>query len=249
MAMKPTDQEIGEIYREAGPSGPSEELDRNILMAARAAVEDKATATTWWSRWRLPLQAVATICLVVMLTTMIERQEPLPPVIPPLAMNDNGAAADKQQVAPAASSRAPAVAESKARLADQAPARLRSEAQKAAPEPAPVAPAQEQVREAVLPSAPAGNSIAAESVAAAPTPKPETAVAPSAKGAARKGADQAMTPKDWLDSIQVLINQNRFEEARMRLAAFVQAYPNEAVPEGIRAKLKAAPDGDRSKLP
>jgi hypothetical protein len=58
-----------------------------------------------------------------------------------------------------------------------------------------------------------------------------------------------MSPKDWLDSIQALINQNRLEEARKRLEAFVETYPNEAVPEGIRAKLKAAPDGDRSKLP
>jgi len=196
MAMKPTDQEIGELYREAGPSGPSAELDRNILMAARAAAENKAEATTWWSRWHLPLQAVTTICLVVMVTILVERQEPLPPALPPLAMNDNGAAADKQQVAPATSSPAPA---------------------------------------------------AAESVAAAPMAKREAAAAPSAKG--RMAADQAMAPKDWLDSIQVLINQNRLEEARKRLAAFVQVYPNEVVPEGIRAKLKAAPDGDPSKQP
>lgn len=247
MAMKPTDQEIGALYREAGPSGPSDELDRNILIAARAAAENKAEATTWWSRWRLPLQAVTTICLVVMVTILVERQEPLPPALPPLAMNDNGAAADKQQVAPATSSPAPAAAESKARMADQAPARLRSEAQRAVPEPAPAAPAQERVREAVGSSPPAENSIAAESVAAAPMAKREAAAAPSAKG--RMAADQAMAPKDWLDSIQVLINQNRLEEARKRLAAFVQVYPNEVVPEGIRAKLKAAPDGDPSKQP
>jgi len=239
MAMKPTDKEIEALYREAGASDPPPELDRNILMAARAAVEKKTAATSWWSRWRLPLQAVATICLVVMVTTMVERQEPLPPAIPPLAMNDDEAAADKQQVAPAASSRAPAVAESKARLADQAPARSRSEAQRSAPEPALGAPAQERVREAVLPSAPGA------SVAAAPMPNPEAAAAPSAKGAARLAADQALSPKDWLDSIQVLINQNRLEEAHKRLEAFVEAYPNETVPEGIRARLKA----DRSILP
>lgn len=248
MAMKPTDQEIGELYREAGPSGPSAELDRNILMAARAAVENKATATTWWSRWRLPLQAVATICLVVMVTTMVERREPSPPAIPPLAMNEDGAAADKEQVAPATSSRAPA-AESKARMADQAPARLRSEAQKSVPEPAPAASAQERAREAVGLSPPAENSIAAESAAAAPMAEREAAAAPRAKGAARMAADQAMAPRDWLDSIQALINQNRLEEARKSLKAFVQVYPNEVVPEGIRAKLKAAPDGDRTKQP
>jgi hypothetical protein len=244
MAMKPTDQEIGELYQEAGASGPSGELDRNILMAARAAVENKAAATTWWSRWRLPLQAVATICLVVMVTVLVERREPLPPVVPPLAMNSNGPAAETPLAESATARPAPGVAESRARMADQAPARSRPEAKRSAA--APAAPAQGQASgEAVPPSAPAGNSIAAESAAAAPMPKPETRAAPSAKAAARLAADQAMSPKDWLDSIQALINQNRLEEARKRLEAFVETYPNEAVPEGIRAKLKA----DRSKLP
>ncbi|MBS1143073.1 MAG: hypothetical protein H6R14_479 [Proteobacteria bacterium] len=252
MAMKPTDQEIGELYREAGPSGPSAELDRNILMAARAAVEPQSTPAPWWPRWRLPLQALATICLVAMLTTMVERHEPLEPAIPPLAMNDNSAAADKQQVASAAPSPAPVVGESRARMADQAPAPRRSEAKMAAPVPTPAPAATAQFpagSEAVLSSAPAERSVATESAAAAPMARREALASPSAKAAARVAADQAKSPKDWLDSIQALINQNRLDEARKSLEAFAQAYPGEAVPDGIKTKLKLAPEGERSKQP
>lgn len=252
MAMKPTDQEIGELYREAGPSGPSGELDRNILMAARAAVEGQSPLAPWWPRWRLPLQALATICLVAMVSIMVERSEPTAPAIPPPAMNDDGPAADKQKVAPAAPSRAPVVAESRAGLTDQAPTQTRSEAKMAAPAPtpAPAAPAQFPAsNEAVLSSAPAGPSVAAESAAAAPMAKPEAVATPSAKAAARIAADQAKSPKDWLDSIQALIKQNRLEEAQKSLEAFVLAYPGEAVPDGIRAKLRTAPDGERGRQP
>ena len=58
-----------------------------------------------------------------------------------------------------------------------------------------------------------------------------------------------MPPRAWLDSIQLLIDQNRLEEARKRLEAFTKAYPDERVPEGIRTRLKALPDGDSGKQP
>jgi hypothetical protein len=252
MAMKPTDQEIGDLYREAGASGPSGELDQNILIAARTAVQNNTVTVSWWSRWRLPLQVVTTICLIIMVTVMVEHREPVPPFIPPLAMNNNGPAAETRLAESAKPNPAPAIAESRARMVDQAPARARSEAKMASPtpEPTPAAPAQYPARsESVLPAAPAGNSIASESAAAGPMAKPEAGAPPSAKAAARAAADQAMSPKDWLDSIQLLINQNRLEEGRKRLEAFVLAYPGEVVPETIRSKLKAAPDADRPRLP
>lgn len=250
MAMKPSDQEIQALYQEAGPSGPSEELDRNILMAAHAAVKTQNAPAPWWPRWRLPLQAFATICLVAMVSIMVERHEPTTPAIPPLAMNDEGPAADKQLVAPAASSPAPVLAESRARIADQTPKPMRSEAKMAAPAPASAPAAQFPASsEAVLSSAPARPSVAAESAAAAPMAKPEAMASPGAKAAARVAADQARSPKEWLDSIQALIKQNRLEEAQKSLEAFVLAYPGEAVPDGIRAKLRTAPDGERGRQP
>ena len=247
MAIKPADREIGELYREAGAAGPTTELDRNILIAARAAIENQTTPSSWWTRWRLPFQVVTTICLVVIVGIMVAR-EPLLPAIAPLAMNSNAPTAETRQAPPQTPSPASIVAESSIRgMADQAPTRARSEAIMAPslPPSAPSAPPLgETSKETVPSSATARTVVTAESPAVAPGAKPETGATASAKAVARATADQAMPPKEWLISIEMLINQNRLDEARKRLEAFVQAYPAETVPEGIKAKLKAAPDGD-----
>lgn len=247
MAMKPTDHEIASLYREAGASGPGAELDRNILQAARAAVAPKATPTNWWTRWRLPLQAAATVCLVAMLTVMLGRREPPPPAVPPLAMN---------QAAPAAESRAPAPAPAAAaiheRTAPPPPARARPEGKIAPQAPAaqPAAPAPSAVSSEIA-AAPSGNTIAADAQNARSFAKgeAEAGAAPAAKAAARAAAEQAMPPRAWLDSIQLLIDQNRLEEARKRLEAFTKAYPDERVPEGMRTRLKTLPDEGGGKQP
>ena len=240
MAIKPTDQEILALYQEAGQSGPGDELDRNILTAARAAVKSDSTPAPWWPRWRLPLQAVATICLFAMVSIMLEHREPMTPAIPPLAMNDSGPATDQQPPPPAVPGPATVVAESRVRMADQAPKQMRSEARMAAPAAPAHSPASS---EAVLSSAPAGRSVAAESAVTVPMATPEAVAVPSAKATARIAADQARSPKDWLDSIQTLIKQNRLQEAQKSLDAFVQAYPGEAVPDELRTKLRTTEDG------
>lgn len=250
MAMKPTDQEIGSLYREAGATGPSAELDRNILAAARAAVEKPAAPAPWWRRWRLPLQAVATICLVAMLTVMVGRQEPPAPAVPPLAMNQAGPAADSRQADRATAPAAPIVAESRERMAPQAPARSKAQAnpEMGAAAPSPATQAQPAARsEHALAAAPTANLVAAEAENTAAPAKAEARAAPAAKATARMAADQAMSPTAWLDSIQLLIDQNRLDEARKRLEAFTQAYPGENVPEGMRAKLKPIPEAANAK--
>lgn len=247
MAMKPTDREIATLYQEAGASGPSAEIDRNILAAARAAVEKQATPEPWWARWRLPLQAVATVCLVAMLAVMVGRHEPAPPVIPPLAMNQAGPAAESRLAAPT-----PEVTDTVDRRASQPPVRAKTEAKAAAPAatPFPTPPAQPPAgSERALAAAPAACIVAAESENSASPAKAEARAAPSAKAAARLAADEAISPKAWLDSIQTLIAQNRLEEARKRLEAFTKVYPDETIPEGIRTRLKAMADGGNVKQP
>jgi resuscitation-promoting factor RpfA len=251
MAMKPTDQEIGSLYREAGATSPSAELDRNILAAARAAVEKPAAPAPWWRRWRLPLQAAISACLLAMLTVMLMRHEPAPPAVPPLAMNQAEPAAESRQLDQAAPSPASKMNESRERTApQQMPARSKVEAKPAtaAAAPSPTVPAELQASsERALAAAPSANLVAAESGNAAGLAKAEARAAPSAKTAARVAADEAMSPKAWLDSIQLLIDQKRLDEARKRLEAFTQAYPGEPVPEGMRAKLKAKPDAANAK--
>lgn len=249
MAMKPTDHEIASLYREAGASGPDAELDREILQAARAAVAPKAAPASWWTRWRLPLQAVLTVCLVAMLTVMVGRHESPPPAVAPLALN---------QAAPATESRLPAAPPEAAatgeRLATQAPARARAEAKIApqAPVAPPVAPAPAAAsREQAIAAAPTASNVAADAENARPFAKDEASAgaAPAAKAAARAATEEPMPPRAWLDSIRLLIDQNRLEEARKRLAAFTKAYPDENVPESIRSRLKATPDEGNGRQP
>ena len=125
-------------------------------------------------------------------------------------------------------------------MADQAPKQMRSEARMAAPAAPAHSPASS---EAVLSSAPAGRSVAAESAVTVPMATPEAVAVPSVKATARIAADQARSPKDWLDSIQTLLKQNRLQEAQKSLDAFVQAYPGEAVPDELRTKLRTTEDG------
>lgn len=250
MAMKPTDQEIGSLYREAGATGPSAELDRNILATARAAVEKQAVPDPWWRRWRLPLQAAISVCLLAMLTVMLMRHEPAPPVVPPLAMNQAGPAAEARHADRATAPSAPIVAESPERMAPQAPARSKAQAnpEMAAAAPSPATQAQPPAStERALAAVPAANLVAAEAENTAASAKAEVRAAPASKAAARVAADEAMSPKAWLDSIQLLIDQKRLDEARKRLEAFTQAYPGEPVPDGMRAKLKAIPDATNAK--
>ena len=256
MAMKPTDQEIGTLYREGGTAEPSGALDRNILAAARAAVDPQPAPAGWWSRWRLPLQATVAVCLVAMLAVMLGHHEPSVPTVPPLAMNQAGPPSESRLAAPAPASND--------RAAEAPQARARSEAKPtaAAPAPAPApaaAPAQParpaapapQIasRESALAAAPAGNTVTAEMESAVPLAKSETGAAPAAKAAARLAADQSMSPKDWLDSIQALIDQNRLDDARKRLEAFTRAYPGETVPAAMQARLKTTLEGGNAKPP
>jgi len=252
MAMKPTDQEIGTLYRAGGAAEPSGALDRSILAAARAAVDTQPAPAGWWSRWRLPLQATVAVCLVAMLAVMVGHREPSVPAVPPLAMNQAGPAAESRLAAPAPASND--------RAAEAPQARARSEAKPAAPASAPAAapalPARPAApapqiasRESALAAAPAGNTVTAEMESAVPLAKSETGAAPAAKAAARLAADQSMSPKDWLDSIQALIDQNRLDDARKRLEAFTRAYPGETVPTAMQARLKTTLEGGNAKPP
>lgn len=245
MAMKPTDQEIGTLYRAGGTAEPSGALDRNILAAARAAVDPQPAPAGWWSRWRLPLQATVAVCLVAMLAVMLGHHEPSVPTVPPLAMNQAGPPSESRLAAPAPASND--------RAAEAPQARARSEAKPtAAPaQPArPAAPApQIASRESALAAAPAGNTVTAEMESATPLAKSEAGAAPAAKAAARLAADQSLSPKDWLDSIQVLIDQNRLDDARKRLEAFTRAYPGETVPAAMQGRLKTTLEGGNAKPP
>ena len=266
MAMKPTDQEIGMLYREGGAAEPSAALDRNILAAARAAVAAKPAPSPWWKRWRLPVQALASVAVVGMLV-MMANQQPPDVVMGDIALNAQpaeapapapalaeGAAMEKEKA-----KAMPSVAKRESRSVERAAVRpgaplvlrpapateVHTVPAPARPAPvlAPVAPA--ELASLEVPSAePAVSAAPVARAMASATPQNDEVLGSQAKMAAPQASvlaapTAAVRPaKEWLESIKVLIDQGRIEEAKTSLAAFERANPSVVVPDGLRKQLK-----------
>lgn len=262
MAMKPTDQEIGMLYREGGAAEPSAELDHSILAAARAAVAVKPAPSPWWKRWRLPVQALASVAVVGMLV-MMANQQPPDVVMGDIALNAQPAEAPAPALAEGAAMEKekakamPSVAKRESRSVERAEVRpgtalvLRpAPATDTAPAPArpapvlaPVAPA--ELASLEVPSAePAVSAAPVARAMASATPQNDEVLGSQAKMAAPQASvpaapTAAVRPaKEWLESIKVLIDQGRIEEAKTSLAAFERANPSVVVPDGLRKQLK-----------
>lgn len=266
MAIRPDDQEIAALYREAESDGPSAALDQAILQAARAAVATPA-APAWWRRWRLHIPVLASLFMVALFALLISLEQPDAPGIGQIALNEPVPAAPAPASAPEqAKSAAPALAESRAKLAEVAPsgasgklaetAREEEMARPAASPPAakPAAPAQEveiarQAAPTIAASAPAANTLSSAADAAAPVMDKSEAGAPAAAAApvaARAAARQAVAPaappiqpaSEWLAAIQQLLDKERIAEARSSLEAFQKAYPAATIPTAMRQRLQ-----------
>ena len=262
MAMKPTDQEIGMLYREGGAAEPSAELDHSILAAARAAVAVKPAPSPWWKRWRLPVQALASVAVVGMLV-MMANQQPPDVVMGDIALNAQPAEAPAPALAEGAAMEKekakamPSVAKRESRSVERAEVRpgtalvLRpAPATDTVPAPArpapvlaPVAPA--ELASLEVPSAePAVSAAPVARAMASATPQNDEVLGSQAKMAAPQASVPAATTaavrpaKEWLESIKVLIDQGRIEEAKTSLAAFERANPSVVVPDGLRKQLK-----------
>lgn len=264
MAMKPTDQEIGMLYREGGAAEPSAELDHSILAAARAAVAVKPARSPWWKRWRLPVQALASVAVVGMLV-MMANQQPPDVVMGDIALNAQPAEAPAPALAEGAAMEKekakamPSVAKRESRSVERAAVRpgaplvlrpapateVHTVPAPARPAPvlAPVAPA--ELASLEVPSAePAVSAAPVARAMASATPQNDEVLGSQAKMAAPQASvpaapTVAVRPaKEWLESIKVLIDQGRIEEAKTSLAAFERANPSVVVPDGLRKQLK-----------
>ena len=249
MAIRPDDQEIAALYREAESDGPSAALDQAILLAARAAVATPA-APAWWRRWRLHIPVLASLFMVALFGLLISLQQPDTPGIGQIALNEPAPAAPAPASAPPEAKRAaPAPVESRARLAEAAPPPAAKRA----------APAQEvemarPAAPALAARAPAANTISSAADAAAPVMDKSEAGAPAAAAApvaARAAARQAVAPAalpsqlppvqpagEWLAAIQQLLDKERIAEARTSLEAFQKAYPAVTIPTAMRQRLQ-----------
>jgi len=240
MAIKPDDQEIGALYRKAGGDGPSADLDRAILQAARAAVAAPSAPAAWWKRWRLHIPVFASLFMVAMFGLLISLQQPDAPGIGQIALNETAPAAPAPASAPErAESPAPALAESRARMAETTPPRAVAKMAVPTQEVEMARPA----APTIAASAPAENRISAAADAAAPVMEKSEASAPvAARAAARQAAAPATPPlqpaSEWLTAIQKLLDQDRIAEAKTSLEAFQKAYPAMTIPAAMRQRLQ-----------
>lgn len=240
MAMKPTDQEIGMLYRESGEAEPSAELDRNILAAARAAVAAKPAPSPWWTRWRLPVQALASVAVLAMLVVMVLQKQPDAPVIGELALNAQPTEAPVQAVPPVMEKSMPAAADKDFRVAERAAVRSAPAAAPAASAAAPlvVPPAAKSEVSVSSPAAEARAPMAAAPALRSPQGDEVLGAAEAGMATRQASALPVRPAKEWLESIQTLVSQGRIEEAKSSLAAFERAHPSVVVPEALRKQLK-----------
>jgi resuscitation-promoting factor RpfA len=260
MAIRPDDQEIAALYREAESDGPSAALDQAILQAARAAVAAPA-APTGWRRWRLHIPVLASLFMVALFGLLISLEQPDAPGIGQIALNESTPAALAPASTPEqAKSAAPAPVESRAKLAEAAPPRAAAKladtarevemARPTAPPPAAklAAPAGEaeiarQAVPSIAASAPAANTISSAADAAAPVmDKSEASTPVAARAAARQAAAPVALPvqpaSEWLAAIQKLLDEERIAEAKTSLEAFRKVYPAATIPAAMRQRLQ-----------
>lgn len=232
MAIAPKDQEIAALYREAGSDGPSAELDRAILQAAHQALAPQVRTTTDWRRWRLHIPVLASLFMVAMFGLLISLNQPDTPNLGQLALNETPPASPARETPPPSGQLPTPAVESRARMTESLAPRAMAKAA------IPAQPAESAAPAAVSENLTASAPTAAPSPMAADTATPAMAKAESR--AARTAAAPAViaTPKEWLTSIQRLLDESHLDEARSSLAAFEKAYPAETVPEALRRRLK-----------
>jgi len=238
MAIKPDDQEIGTLYREAGGDGPSADLDQAILQAARDAVAAPAAPAAGWRRWRLHIPVFASLFMVALFGLLISLQQPDAPGIGQIALNETAPAAPAPASAPERA--APLMPESRARMAEAAPPHATAKMTGPAQEVEMARPA----APTITASAPAENRMSATADAAAPVMEKSEASAPvAARAAARQAATApAAAPvqpaSEWLAAIQRLLDQDRIAEAKTSLEAFQKVYPAVTIPAAMRQRLQ-----------
>ena len=250
------DTKISRLYREASTGDPPAALDAAILAAALKQVAKRQRregsqrhGRSLWSRWMVPVGAIATLVLGVSIALLVERERPgtsggtairqTPPLQqswPPAPVTESvkpkaadsaapEAAARKEAPASAAPAQAPALPAPALRPAEPAPSTTEAfPAENRAKVTAPSLAAPTAATESNV----AGDSAIGGAGAAAPA-------APAAAGKLAPMRQQAIqrSAEDWLDEIRRLMSEGREQEAAEQLAQFRNVYPAYAVPESL----------------
>jgi len=250
------DPNLARIYRETSNEEPPAALDRAILAAARreAAKPERSRDTQWrsfWSRWRVPASAIATLVLGVSIALLVKRERPEPidgVVVPepprvqsplralePAKPAERAAGADNKKED--AQARVPAAPERARTAPAPRPAQAAPSAAEAFPDER---RAKTEESKTSLPQAATRSNAARDSAlggagVAAPRTPAATAPAPATTGRPAPLREQALQhpPEAWLEEIRRLKRAGRDKEAADELAQFRKAYPAYALPEKL----------------
>ena len=216
---QPDDRQLGELYRELPQHQPSPEVDQAILAAARKASRRKPGGSTR-PRWYMPLSAAAVVMISVSLVmTMVfdeqalqlERQSQPSAVEEQMSMDDE-----------------PASISSSSAVEDTAPA------MDTAPLMAPAAPAPAQPMERKKARAAEPDSMM-QFRSAAPTRVMREQAAGAAESIEKEqssSVDEAII-RQQLEVLQILYEQQQYEQLAERLQAFRQRYPDYPLPDAL----------------
>lgn len=256
--MEQHDPQLSQAYQEAEHPVPPAVLDVRILTEARKAVAPQRHRSVWFA-WAVPLSTTAVLVLGISL--LFQMQQDTPDVmreampLPPAELHSPPAAAvtkpppipavgpearprPRQSAQPSPPPAAPpAAADSVAAMPD------RGSVSEAATPPPPQPTAQIEQSKAfpaetakILPAAPAANPARLEHT---PTAAASVRQSPSQhKMHSRFDASLDSTPEGdieaWVESIRLLLQQGRAEDARRSLADLRERYPNYPLPDDLK---------------
>ncbi len=255
----PSDPQLSRLYRQFANVEPSLALDRKVLHAARAAIDERRELThgnVGWRRWRGPLVLATTVVLSVMLALMHEKA---PAPLPPGDRDDRQQVVTQSEDRPAPSVQAAPTAtttptsELPSRKLNSARAKVDDSAQPRGYK-APVAEAEQQGRlaaeeratdprasstEAKRERSPAAPGVVAGSGAAvrdAQSSTPLEAAKSATPAVAKVRTEPSRLPAAWLDEIRVLRRDGRVDEATRQLRDFQRTYPDYPLPDDLRSR-------------
>ena len=245
--------ELHALYHENSGAEPDLKLDRRILDAARAELQNDSLAKSqrrapWWKAWLLPVSvaAVAVLGLSVSLRVMDEQERQLRETI-------EGSGRAPAAVAKVLPAERPIVTKPSINAPESEVASPRLESRADEAPNARVLPAQP---DALRDEAVAAGAVA-ESVETARTPAPpmaapapmatakelkkrgdaedqrEAALASAPRKAEAKVADDAPTPEAWLKHVRELQTAGRSTEAAQSLARLRARYPDFVLPDDL----------------
>ncbi|HHJ15101.1 MAG TPA: hypothetical protein ENJ80_00195 [Gammaproteobacteria bacterium] len=231
MAMKPEDDRIRELYRQARDEAPPAHLDHAILETARKATARRARAVSPFSgRWQVPAALAAVLVVAVLLVPLLEH-EPVDSelqVPAPVVLEEPRPAA-----APPPERRIPDKTEEEAPPAAQGLMDKRMPEKLMAPEQA---VRQERMLRLIAPLA--KPKAVARSKKRAADSRAEKHTDPggnAAVGNLMSGlrGDTVEPPQQWLETISALLEAGEEARAGEELQAFLVQYPDYRLPPAL----------------